>query len=252
MENPFLRGRLYASNDPGSIPDALSCGFVVIALVDVGNALQYPNCAIMSSLLPPPDAITDILNGNVPLGVQKYTAYLADAAREDSIVCLLAALYQKPANFLLYTEFEPDREFHILETLSTFLANAFGIIVGGYRLPNRPALTMRSPQFDFTISDLLYVNGFITVQEYVRMIPPNAVPSPRAMSVLLRHINYGFKSMEDCARACMGMINDIRMELTTGKKSPIMMVTPTLSKDALVELHTRKVNQKVMQANQNK
>ena len=108
MENPFLRGKMYASNDPGAIPDALSCGFTVIALVDVGSSLQYPNCAIMSSLLPPPDAINDMLNENIPLGIQKYTAYLADAAREDSIVCLLAASYQKPCDFLINTKQNTD------------------------------------------------------------------------------------------------------------------------------------------------
>jgi len=93
MENRFLRGRLYASNDPGAIPDAMTSGYTVIALVDVGSSMNYPNCAIMSSLLPPPDAISDILNGNVPMGIQRYINYLMDPAREDTVVCLLAALY---------------------------------------------------------------------------------------------------------------------------------------------------------------
>jgi hypothetical protein len=246
MENPFLRGRLYSSNDPGAIPNAMASGFTVIALVDVGNSLQYPNCAIMSSLLPPPDSITDIINGNVPLGIQRYMVYLGEPAREDTIVCILAALYQKPCNFLLYTEYDADREFHILETISGFFANVFGIVIGSYMNPRMPAYSVSTPQFEFTIADLLFVNGFISAREYARMMPPRVLPSPRACSVLLRNINYGFKNMEDCAKACVGMLNDIRKEMQTGKQCPVLIVPPNLTKDALDELRNRKVNQMVM------
>ena len=238
MENRFLRGRLYASNDPGAIPDAMTSGYTVIALVDVGSSMNYPNCAIMSSLLPPPDAIADILNGNVPMGIQRYINYLMDPAREDTVVCLLAALYQKPTNFLLYADYEADNEFHILSTLSNFLGNAFGIIVGQYKVT--PAGSIACPAHDYTIADLLYVNHYISVQEYAMMIPPDAVPSARACSEILKHINYGFNSMEDCVRACLGMLNDVRTEITTGKQSPVLMATPVLSKDALVELQQRR------------
>lgn len=240
MENRFLKGKLYASNDPGAIPDALASGYTVIALVDVGSSMDYPNCVIMSSLLPPPDAISDILNGNKPMGIQRYINYLMDPAREESVVCLLAALYQKPTNFLLYTEYDADNEFNILASLANFLANAFGVVVGKYKDPNNLAGSIATPGFDFTIADLLYVNHFISIQEYAMMTPLDAIPTARACSEILRHINYGFNSMEDCVRACLGMINDVRSEVATGKTSPVLMATPVLSKDALVELQQRK------------
>ena len=72
------------------------------------------------------------------------------------------------------------------------------------------------------------------------MTPLDAIPTARACSEILRHINYGFNSMEDCVRACLGMINDVRSEVATGKTSPVLMATPVLSKDALVELQQRK------------
>ena len=34
MENVFIKGRLYATNDQGAIPDAMTKGYQVIALVD--------------------------------------------------------------------------------------------------------------------------------------------------------------------------------------------------------------------------
>ena len=248
QSNPFLPGQLYASNDPGAIPDAMSCGFTVIALVDVSSTPNYKNCAVISSLLPPPDAISCILDGNLQLGQQKYLAYLADSAREDTVVCILAALHQHPRNFLLYTEYDPDQEFHILETLRTFFFQAFGIIIGDYKNPKLPAGSINDPRYNFTLADLLFINGYIPKEMYVGMLPPNAVPSPRAISILLRHINYGFQTMDECVKACMAMIENTRREIQTGMINPVMVVPPQLSKEALEELNRRKMGQVTMDA----
>lgn len=247
QSNPFLPGQLYASNDPGAIVDAMSCGFVVIALVDVSATPNYKNCVVISSLLPPPEAISAILDGNLQLGQQKYLAYLADSAREETIVCILAALHQQPRNFLLFTEYDSDTEFHIIDTLRSFFFQAFGIVIGDYKNPNLPAGSINDPKYNFTLADLLFINGYIPKEMYVTMLPLDAVPSPRAISILLRHINYGFQTMDDCVRACIAMINDIRKEMQTGIKSPIM-IAPELSKEAMEELNRRKMGQVTMEA----
>lgn len=250
MENNFLKGRLYASSDQGSIADAMTCGLQVIALVDTGQAYQYQSmgCVVVSSLLPPPESITDIINGNLPMGIAKYKQYLASPNREEAIVCLLAALFQKPRGFLLYCEYDPDKEFHILETLSSFLMEVFGIIVGVYRNPKYPATSIKDPGFDYRIADLLFVNNFIDRKTFAMMIPPNAIPSPRACQALLRHINYGFNSMEDCVRACMSMLQDIRVEVTTGKVSPMLIIPPGLTPEQMDEVKKRKVEEQVLNA----
>lgn len=240
----FLKGRLYASNDPGTIPDAMANNFIVIALVDVGNSIQFPNCAIMSNLLPPPEAISAYLDGNPAMGMDLYMKYLMSPGREESVVCILAALYKKAANILLFTEYDSDQEFHILQTICSFLYNSFGIIVGQYKNPNTPAGIIPSPQYDFIISDLLFVNGHITKEEYSAMIPPDAMPSDRACSILLRFINYGFPDMNTCINACRKLINDIRLESQTGQISPLLIVKERI--DQCVE---DKTNRTVMGAN---
>ena len=227
MENPYLKGRLYASNDAGSIAHAMQSGFNVVVLVDVGQTAAYPGCIAMSSLLPPPDAISEILNGNLALGIQKYKMYLASSAREEIMVCLIAALVQQPRGILLYAEYDPDLEFNILETVSSFITEAFGIIVGRYQDPRFPAGSIGTPNYIFTMADLLFVNGYISMKNYAMMLPHGSVPSDRACQMILRHMNYGFNTMDECIRACMAMIDNIRKEVSTGKICPIMFVGDT-------------------------
>lgn len=250
MENAFIKGRMYASNDQGAIADAMTCGLQVIALVDTSQSYIFSQrgCVVISSLLPPPEVIATMLNGNIPLGIQQYKAYLASPNQEDVIVCMLAALVQKPRGFLLYTEFDPDREFHILETIMSFFVEAFGIIIGWYRDPRRPATSIRSPEFDFRLADLLFVNNMIPRHTYAMMTPPGSVPSPRACQALLKTVNYGFKSMEDCVKVCMAMIDDIRSEVKTGMINPMVFTKADLSSAAMNEIHKRKVEADVLEA----
>lgn len=261
MENTFIKGRLYATNDQGAIPDAMTCGCQVIALVDTQQSYIYNQrgCVVLSSLLPPPEAITDILNGNVPMGIQRYKAYLASPGREEVVVSLLAALVQKSRNFVLYAEYDPDVEFHILETIMSFFAEAFGVIIGWYKDPRRPATSIRTPEFDYRIADLLFTNGkydpvsgikygLIDRRTYACMIPPDAIPSPKACQTLLSTVNYGFQTMEDCVKVCMSMLEDIRTEAKTGMRNPMGFTKADLSSAAMEEIRRRKVEAQVMNA----
>jgi hypothetical protein len=65
------------------------------------------------------------------------------------------------------------------------------------------------------------------------MTPPDAVPSPRACQALLRTVNYGFQTMEDCVKVCMAMVEDIRNEARTGKINPMIFTKADLSSKAM-------------------
>lgn len=223
MENRFLRGRMYVTDDPGAVTHAMSCGFQVIALADVNEKDRYPGCVILSSLLPPPNVIAEILNGNVTGGIMAYKSYLASVDREEVVVTLIAALL-KPKNLLMYVEYDQNKEFHILETIMGFFAEAFGIVFGVYGDPNQPAITVASAQNDYVISDLLYVNNYITINDYVMMMPVAAVPSPRAVSLILKNSNRMFSSYDEAMRMAMAIINDLRTEISTGKYNPLLFV----------------------------
>ena len=254
-ENPMLGGKLWASNDPGSIPYAMSMGYIVITVVDVGESKNFPNTVTISSLLPPPQAITEVINGEPQKAFNIYMAYLASPERDETIATILAAMYQKPVNYLLYTEYDSDQEFNILNTLAQFFARKFGIIIGHFNDTTNfpPAHNLGDYPYVCTVIDTIFCNGYMSLHDYARLFPHGphvpvqyTLPTMQACAMILRGINYGFNSPQDCMRACLGMLDDIRNEEKTGKINP-MMATPTLSKDALEQLRQRRVDNKVMQ-----
>ena len=260
-QNPYLAGRMWCSNDQGAIPAALQMGYVVLAIVDVGDCLRYRNmgCFTISSLLPPSSAVVTALNDNYELYLKMYGDYLASPEAEVSEAMILAAMHQKPINFMLYTEYDTDMQFHILDMISGYFARAFGVVFGIFGREDAPAYNIGSPEFISRIADTLYVNGangkpYITREQYAQMIPPIdpnipigcSMPSLRACSILLGSYNYGFNSPEDCMRACLGILNNIRQEAQTGMVNP-MIVSPNLTADALQELQNRRTNDFVME-----
>lgn len=250
MTKPLIIGQLYATNDPGLVTYAMTCGVQVIALVDTGEAQYYPGCNVLSSFLPPPDVISEMLDGDFATGIQKYKMYLASPQRESVVVSILGALHLTPKPYLFYTEFDPDREFHILETIMTFFREVFGIIIGWYGDRTRPFQFINSPQYVFTITDLLFVNNYIKDQDYAFLIPRDAIPSPRACSILLKDIQYGFRTQQDAIHVVMTILNNIRIQAhgQSGQINPLVFTHPCLPSNSLTELHDRRTEAQVYES----
>lgn len=240
---PVIMGRLWSTDDPGAIPDAMARGFQIICIVDTGESQKFPNCSIMSNLLPPPEALTAYIDGNVQLGKQIYTQYLLSKGREESIAVLLAALHKKPLNFLIYVEYEPNQEFHILETLIEFFYNVFGIVIGIYGSKNCVPNVLPSAPTDFTILDILFCNGYISKEEYAMSQPKGTIPSDRAASILLRDLNYGFSSMKECLKACVMYLDSIRNEVLTGNTNPVFIMNQKME-----QRQEKAIDDRVMQS----
>ena len=247
MENPLVPGRLLLSEDPGAIVSALACNMQVIVLADVNQENEFPGCILLSNLLPPADVISEFLDQNIPVAVQKYKAYLASANREETVVVILAAL-NRGKHLLMYCDLEPNREFHILEIIQQFFAEAFGICLGVYGNPAIPPTSVDTPDFRFSIADLLFSNNFIDIRTYVRSIPLDAVPSLKSCSLILQSLNFGFDNTRDAMNAVLSIINDLRNEMVTGRVSPIVFVTPKYKYDPLDDLYKKKVEAQVQQA----
>lgn len=246
---PVIYGRMWCTDDPGAVVDAMARGFVIVGIIDTGQQLQafrtYPQYVQLSNLYPPPMAITELLDGDPNRGDQLYLDYLNTEGRKDSFVCLLAALHQMPPrDILLYTDHDCNVSFHVLRTICFFLQNRFGIIVGQYGNPNCPPSVIFNDPFTFVIVDLLFTCGFINKYEYADLIPPHAIPSPESVGLLLRDFNYGFRSLEDCHIACANYLRQLRMELNTGKQAPMLR-----AKEKIDKIQEEKINELVKESN---
>lgn len=255
--SPFLRGLLYRTNDPGDVSNALAQGFAVIAVVDVDEAYKFqgvPNVAVMSNLLPPTDSITAFINGDQNNGKALYYQYLQSKDRELSLLCILQALYGKRmrtnfTRFLVYTDFSPDEEFHILEVLTNFLYNTFGIYMGRFGDPNDPSINVENPQFNYIIANILFANGKMTREEYVTMLPLNAAPSDESCAILLRDLNIQPQSLDNALRICCSYINDIRKSISNGKINPVLQVQKCMDQKLEDEISKRVVSAKTIYGN---
>lgn len=247
----FLEGVLYCSNDPGAVYDALACGFAIIAVVDVDEAYRFsnmPNTVVMSSLLPPSEAISAFINQDPIAGESIYYQYLANVDREEAIVCILKALYghrarTKTNKFLLYTDLEPDMEFHISKVLHLFFLDTFGIYIAPYKYQNMKSFNISNPEYNFRICTLLFENNMITKEEYAMMLPPDALPSDKCVAILLQEINCMPSCINDAMRICCQYIQQIRDKINTGKTEPFI-----LFKQKMEDQLEKKITKRVMES----
>lgn len=243
--NSLFEGSLNASNDAGAIPDALASGYCVIAVVDVEDSARFmniPNLVVMSDLLPPPASITAYIDGNSTMGRSIYLSYLADKGREQSIVNILQVLYGhrefiKRNDILLYTDYEPDIEFHILDTLAEFFCNTFGIVINPYK--SKSINNIRNNVTDFIIANVLFSNGKINKYEYAMMMPAQLKPTAESMSILLSDINYQPGSLHDAAITSMKYLEQLREEVRSNYrcKSPIIIANEKINADLELDIN---------------
>lgn len=243
--NSLFEGSLNASNDAGAIPDALASGYCVIAVVDVEDSARFmniPNLVVMSDFLPPPASITAYIDGNPTMGRTIYLSYLSDKGREQSIVNILQVLYGhrefiKRNDILLYTDYEPDIEFHILDTLAEFFCNTFGIVINPYK--SKSTNNIRNINTDFVIANVLFSNGKINKYEYAMMMPVQCAPTAESMSILLSDINYQPSSLHDAAITSMKYLEQLREEVRSNYrcKSPIIIANEKINADLELDIN---------------
>ena len=250
MNNSFFKSYLYFTVNPEHIPDALRRGFTVLTIVNPEETKFYPGCVPMSNLLPSVTSVIDLINTDrtqpdyndvVKKYVIDYQQYLSLGDRESSIVTILAAMYKTTHPVLLFSEYESNQQFLILDNVLTFFKNAFGIIAGDYNniCYNDPALQpgfLPDPKFIYNIIDLLFVNHYISKLEYARLMPDGAIPSPRASSILLSNYNYAFPNLKASMMAVYNILMALKQEASTGLKSIAVINTDQLDKAVMDEI----------------
>lgn len=236
----LLRGLLYCTVDMGAVQDALQRGWQV-AMVAETHPLPHPNCSLLSSILPPYEAIDAYLNKRPDIGREFYLQYLASQEKDPVIAVMLSALQSNQRNLLIFVEPDPNREFYILDTIAEFFFTAFGVQMGQYGHLDKPARNVRSPMTDYNIADCLFRNGCISKEQYAMMLPPTMVPSWASCAILMQSINYGMRSQQEALMYCCQMLQDIKKAYLAGDKKapPFVMLNKNDIKDRQAEIDKR-------------
>ena len=260
-QKPFFKSYVYSTNDPGAIPYALSRGFYVVVILDKEEMQFYPGCICMSMLLPPPMLVLMLNNSdlsdpnyqNVYMQYMiNYQGYLQSTAVEKHIANLLGAMYCTTHPTLLYTEYETDSQFHIMENIHSLFAKAFGIRIGRFEdyISNTSGITPTSavfvpnPVFIGRVIDLLYLHNYITELEYARQFPVDAqgrelVPlSKEVASRLLAKYNCVFSDLRSTMVAAWNILRDYKRQVTTGQICPVVRITQELDTARMNEINS--------------
>lgn len=255
VQQPFFKSALYFSLDAGAPPDALMRGMNVIVLLDVDEARYFPACFPMSGLLPPPSLVNVIVNTDrtapdypqtEQFYLQSYYNYMTSPNVEDHIVNLLASMFKTNKSALLYTDYDIELQFRPMQVLTTFFATQFGINILPYETlfyEQQPAIFNPLPDNIYRIVELLLANNYITKEEYACLLPPNAVPSPRSVSIILSDFNYVFPTMEAALTAACNILDTYR-QAQSGKVMPVIEMSK-----ALDDIRNQQIQQLVSNSN---
>jgi hypothetical protein len=234
----FLKSYAYWSTDSAAIPDAMMRGFNVVVITDVCDAQAYPGCVIMSGLLPHPSLVYMILNTEpkeptFPAIQNQYMAgyydYLNSPEKDDSIVNILASMYKTNKNILFFAESDIEQQFYPLEVLTKLLITRYGIIVANYAnmFMEDPALQpgfIPEPPYIYNIAEMLFINAYITKEEYAMLLPDGAIPSSRSISILLSDYNCAFPTMQAAITAACNVVSTLKFQAKTGRVCPVINV----------------------------
>jgi hypothetical protein len=238
----FLKSYAYWTTDTNAIPDAMMRGFNVVVIADVCDSQLYQGCVVMSGLMPPVSLCYSILNTelndpNFPAIQNQYLAvyydYLRSPEKEDSVVNILASLYKTNKPILFFAESDVEQQFYPLEVLVKLMANEFGIIVANYSnlFMDDPSVQpgfIPEPRFIWRIAEMLFTNAYISKEEYASILPENAIPSSRSVSILLSDYNCVFPTMQAAITAACNIISTYRFQTQTGRICPVVNMTAKL------------------------
>ena len=258
-QQPFFKSYMYSTNDAGAIPVALQRGFYVVVILDKEEMQFYPGCMCKSMLLPPPMLVlqlnsSELSDPNYPNIFRQYMIdyhnYLLSTAVEGHIANLLAAMYCTTHPTLLYTEFETDHQFHILESIHMLFEKAFGIRIGmfeefitGVANPTRGAGFIMNPVTVSRVLDLLFKNGYVSELEFAKKYPVDMqgreiVPlSEGACSLLLAKYNCVFPDLRSSIIAAYNILHDYRNQAISGQICPVVKVKEQLDQARMQEIN---------------
>lgn len=158
----MLNGQLWATSDIKLVEQALIQGFRVIYLGDPVSLdpVYREKFAVATSLVPDYQAMALLVDGNLDGFIQMYMMSLNSKSAMEMMSVILACLY-KGVNIIFYLPPEASG-LNFVQYLLQYIELNFGITT-----QTKSTQFMFNPEFFGRIVELLYLNNFVTAQEYL-------------------------------------------------------------------------------------
>lgn len=194
-------GTLYIANDFELAQNVLYTGGKIIILDEGFEETSPPGIIMASILLPPYQALGQLVDGDMETFANMYTEYLF-SPDPDSFISLIVTCLFKGVNIIMYT---PDGfgSLEFFPVLANYILNVYGITIGG---PNNPFIF--NPAFLSSVLNVIYKYGLITTPEFISLWPQNVPISEEIVQKMMQEINptlpdYNFNTCYDFCVAYM-------------------------------------------------
>lgn len=204
-------GHIILINQYEDITTCIQNGYSVIALTDDVEQFQYTPVLTAGVLLPPYEALSADIDGNIQMSDNIYYQYLMGIDRMNVISTIIAALHMGK-NLAFYIPFDESVSFRFAANLVQFFITNFGIYIGdGIGLGFQPAPSLDiSPQCEAARLEIIYNFDRMDFNQFCKEYPPNIIPTDICCAKIMQQFNYGFQSTDDCRQYCYQIINQNR------------------------------------------
>lgn len=149
------------------------------------SVMPRKDVVMLSSLLPPPEAISAFIDGDPTEGANIYYNFLNSDTTVQNIISVLLKLFFIGRNIVLFVPRDESTSIRFIPVLADYLLDIFGIRIGDIRNPNSAISNPSMMQFANIIKCLYLYNNLSFLDfcmNYPIDIPINEVVSKKVIS----------------------------------------------------------------------
>lgn len=215
-----VKGEFFVSSDVNAVNSAIlsnNSKILVLSESDCGIYKNHNNVLGATILLPPYESICFLLNGDIANSSNIYYSYLSSKEPDSFLTAVFAALF-KGQNIVLFVG--PDEQnVGIIPILLEYLKNTFGIHITqngtGY-----------DDRFDYINLTKLYLNDYISVNDFLLLYPLNMNILEISLQKLMMDVNPFIEVRT--VESCLNFFNEYKNRI---KKADKFLVNPIAQTD---------------------
>lgn len=134
------------------------------------SVMPRKGVVMLSSLLPPPEAITAYLEGRYDIGANIYGNFLNNDNTCQNIISVLLKLFYTGRNIVLFVPRDESTSLNFIPVLGDYLYNLFGVRIGDIR-NLQSAFTNPNPSQMANMLNCMYLYDNISFTDYCMHYP---------------------------------------------------------------------------------
>lgn len=190
------------------------------------SVMPRKGVVMLSSLLPPPEAISAYLEGRYDIGANIYGNFLNNDVTCQNIISVLLKLFYTGRNIVLFVPKDEATSLNFIPVLGNYLFNLFGVRVGDIRNPQSAFTNPNEVQFA-NMLNCMYLYDNLSFIDLCMHFPDNICMNEAmankiiadnkiTLEDIVRYSNNPSPTMEDIVNFANGYARSIRSNTNRG------------------------------------